>query len=99
MLNQLLYLEDVKDLGKIYEYSFHSWEGIQADKYQDELYNAMEQICNNSEIGIRYDQSKISYRKFLVNRHLLFYKVNTKDCIIVRILHERMDLLFELDSD
>ena len=98
MLNLLLSPEAIKDLEKIYEYSFYSWGERRADKYQDNLYNGFKQICNHAEIGIGYDYSEIDYRKFLVNRHLIFYRFGVKDCIIVRILHERMDLLFELEQ-
>ena len=60
--------------------SFFNWVETHADKYQDDLFEAMEKICENGEIGVKYK-----------------LQVNLKYPIIVRILHECLDLLIELD--
>jgi len=81
-----------RDLEKIYEYTFVGWGADQADKYQDELYNACNLICNDKELGKEYNESKFPYRVLHINRHLIFYRSEKKYIIIIRILHERMKL-------
>ena len=97
MLNLFISPEAERDLETIYEYTFYTWSQDQADKYQDELFEAMNQILLNGKIGIRYSHADLDYRKFSINKHLLFYKVVQSNCIIVRVLHERMNLSFELE--
>ena len=31
-----------------------NWDETQANKYQDDLFEAMEKICENGEIGVKY---------------------------------------------
>jgi len=97
MLNLFISPEAERDLEIIYEYTFYTWGQDQADKYQDDLFEAMNQIQLNGKIGIRYPHADLDYRKFSINKHLLFYKVVQSNCIIVRVLHERMNLSFELE--
>ncbi len=92
MHNLLLSPKAEVDLEKIYEYTFTSWNERQADKYQDELFEGMNTIKLNVEIGEIYPYAKIPYRKFNVRRHIIFYRLENKNCIVVRVLHESMDL-------
>ena len=93
MLELFLSPEAEKDLEKIYIYTFEKWGLKQADYYQDQLFDCMCQVCNNPHIGRVYEHSKYRYRRLTINKHLIFYR-STKDqkCIVVRILHERMDM-------
>jgi len=91
--------EAESDLERIYEYTFLKWNEKQADKYQDSLYDGMQTILSITEIGELYTYAKINYRKFQINKHLIFYTVEKMDCIVVRILHERMNLNANLRSD
>ena len=86
----------VKDLESTYEFTFTSWRNHQAEKYQDELYDAMITICQNPQIGSIYYFKKGNYRKLNANRHLIFYRQTNVEIVIVRILHERMDLNLNL---
>ena len=87
-----------QDLSEIFEYTFHKWGIIQAEKYQDELFNSMQLILENKEIGKAYPYFKREYRKLHINRHLIFYKIESKNCIIVRILHDSVDIRKQLKT-
>jgi len=80
------------DLETIYEYTYYKWSEKQADKYQDEINEGFKKIIANNDIGEYYKYSKLGYQKFQVNRHLIFYRVEGFNLIVVRILHERMNL-------
>ncbi len=92
-MNKLLITPQAElDLESIYEYTFFMWGAAQADKYQDDLFDGMQRILTNRNLGERYEFSNLNYRNLSVNRHLIFYRIESKMYIIVRILHERTDL-------
>jgi len=93
----LLKPEAINDLESIYQFSFDTWGRVQAEKYQDELFDLMNNILENPEIGKLYYYKEGNYRNLHVNRHLIFYRIDEKYCIVVRILHERMELRNKLD--
>jgi len=44
------------------------------------------------QLGKEYPHAEMSYQKLHVKRHLIFYRIENKTCIIIRILHDRMDI-------
>jgi len=92
MLELLLTPKAEHDLEKIFQFTMNSWGLKQAEKYQDELYAGMQLILENVFIGKIYSHSELHYRKFHINRHLIFYRIDENVCVVVRILHDRMDL-------
>lgn len=84
--------EAIRDLEKIFLYTADQWSIKQAIKYQDEFNLAFNEIVKLPSIGKKYYFRKGNYRKQKVGKHLIFYKLKTDECLVVRILHERMDL-------
>ena len=80
------------DLEDIFEYSYQKWGVSQADKYQNFLFDGMNSILENPEIGAIYPFKSGGYRKLNINKHLIFYIVSSSSILIIRILHERIDL-------
>ena len=85
-----------QDLTEIYNYTFNERGITQADKYQDELYHGMEAILNNSQLGKLYPYLDKKYSILYVNRHLIFYRIEENKCLVIRILHDRMNLRLHL---
>ena len=81
-----------QDLEEIYLHTFSTWGIKQADRYQDELYHAMQLILKDHDLGRRYPHSSFEYRQLHINRHLIFYRIEENHCIVIRILHDRMNL-------
>ncbi len=98
MLSLKLAPQAIVDLEEIYEYTYFNWGVRQAERYQDDLYDSMFKISKNDSLGVSYYFTKGNYRKLKVNRHLIFYRTTKEDCVIVRILHERMDLDMNLSK-
>jgi len=92
MLKLLLKPQAVKDLEDIFEYTAKTWSIVQAEKYQDLLFESMNTILSSPKIGSKYFSTKSEYRKLNSNKHIIFYRVEGDDCIVIRILHERMDI-------
>ena len=98
MLDLLLTPKARLDLEEIYEYSFRVWGVTQADLYQDQLFHFMQLICKNPFLGTNYSYSSIAYRKLTANKHLIFYRLEKSSIIVVRILHEKMDILPQIEK-
>ena len=79
------------DLIGIWQYSFEQWDGAQADRYLDELDEAIQLLTSNTELGVNRDFVRRGYRALFVNRHAIYYTATDAEIYVVRVLHERMD--------
>lgn len=87
----------VQDLTDIWSYTFDNWSEQQADFYYQQLVEAFESVTSNQDAGRNYEGITKDLYGFKVNRHIIFYRVITKELVeITRILHERMDLKSKL---
>jgi toxin ParE1/3/4 len=83
----------VKDLAKIWDYTFEIWSEKQADNYYQSLISNCQEIADNPDLGKNSGGITQSLLGWKVNLHVIFYRPVNKDYIeITRILHERMDL-------
>ena len=88
----------VQDLTDIWNYTFDNWSEQQADVYYQQLVNGFEMITSNQNIGRNYDGVIKGLYGFKVNRHIIFYRVITKELVeVTRILHEQMELKTKLE--
>lgn len=93
MANYFLTNKAVEDLSKIYEYTFDLWSENQADKYYEELIYFCQLLADNPLIGRNYSEVNSDFYGFVANKHIIFYRILTKDEIeITRILGAEMDL-------
>lgn len=83
----------VDDLTKIYEYTYEFWSENQAEKYYDEIMNYCQLLAENPNIGKKYQEIKSELYGFVVNRHIIFYRIlGNLEIEVVRILGAEMDL-------
>ena len=83
----------VEDLADIWNYTFEEWSEKQADTYYDMLIANCKRIAENPSLGKNYDGIVENLFGLRTNRHIIFYRLITKNEIeVTRILHERMDL-------
>lgn len=83
----------VDDLSKIWNYTYEVWSENQADKYYELLIEACQEISRTPDIGKNYDDIEMNVLGFRVGKHIIFYQhIEAKQILILRILHERMDL-------
>lgn len=80
-----------EDLKKVWRYSFEQWGMEKADCYLLEIDKAMNTIAQNPQIGFSCDYIRAGYRQYSVNKHMIFYKIQTGKISIIRVLHESMD--------
>ena len=88
----------IRDLSKIWDYTFEVWSEKQADNYYDNIILVCHEIANNEHKSKNYESIKDNLYGVKSNRHVIFYRKITEDYIeIARILHERMDFKQKLN--
>jgi toxin ParE1/3/4 len=80
------------DLEEIWLYTSKIWSKQQANKYYEEIFKVINEICNNSGIGESIDFVKKGHRRINVKSHIIFYKIASEIIYIDRILHHNMDI-------
>lgn len=82
-----------KDLYNIWNYTVDVWSEIQADKYVEQLIDAINKIASKPETtGQSYEFVRKGYRGFHSGKHIIFFKILQNGMArIIRILHENMD--------
>ncbi|WP_419868431.1 type II toxin-antitoxin system RelE/ParE family toxin [Chryseobacterium sp. CT-SW4] len=90
----------VIDLEKIWLYTFEIWSQEQADHYFNLLISEIEYLSKNPKSGKDYNEVRKGYFCSRVKLHFIFYRINFKNnkIEIVRILHQKMDILSRLDE-
>ena len=79
------------DLEDIFKYTTQTWSKFLAVKYQKELFDYMNLLCELPTMGRIYPFGHKEFRKFSANKHIIFYRIENQQIIVVRILHSRMD--------
>lgn len=84
----------VEDLSSIWDYTFTQWSESQADEYYAMLISACNRLLYPSEISNRsYDEISEGLLGVKAGHHLIFYNIlENDDVMIIRILHEKMDI-------
>jgi toxin ParE1/3/4 len=86
----------IADLEEIWDYTVGTWGEEQAESYLRLINQSFRNIVDNPSIGRSCDVIRKGYRKRGVGRHVIFYRTVDGDVDVVRILHERMDVMRHL---
>jgi toxin ParE1/3/4 len=68
-----------------------------ADSYMQELNKGIKTLLDNPQIGFSCDYIRNGYRQYNINKHMIFYKIQSDKIVIIRILHESMDYKINLN--
>ncbi len=79
------------DLIDIITYTKQKFGSNQTKKYLLEINSVVESLINNPYLGKRRLDILPDIYTFPVGAHLIFYKLDDKQLLIVRILHESRD--------
>ena len=88
----------VADLSDIWNYTFDAWSEKQADKYYLMLLNTCKEVAKKPELGKKYASVHPALLGYKADQHIIFYTAAEKEIVIVRILHNRMDLKSRLND-
>lgn len=84
----------VEDLTAIWKYTAINWSRTQADRYYNMLIDACRGIMSDRSVASRsYESIAYGLSGLRAGRHIVFYRIQADgDILVIRILHERMDL-------
>lgn len=88
----------VEDLRSIARYTEKTWGRDQRNAYLSKLDASLHTIAGEPQIGLACDEIRKGYRKLHVGRHLIFYRHADTQIDIIRILHDRMDVVTHLSE-
>ena len=80
-----------QDLVDIWIYTAEQWSFDQADSYSEELVVSLNRLIKHPQLGLARDDLRSGYRALTVNQHIAFYKVETDNIQIIRVLHKSVD--------
>lgn len=91
----------VEDLTNIWEYTVDAWSERQADDYYNMLIVSCQKIAENPQLfGLKYEEIAEGLYGYRANKHIIFYRILTGgDILIIRIMHQRMDLKHRMLKD
>ena len=79
------------DLEDIWKYTARQWGIEQADRYVDVLIAAFHALSKTPRAAPACDHIRRGYRRQIVERHMIYFRVTDYGIAVVRILHDRMD--------
>ena len=86
------------DIGQIANYTIECHGIGQARHYRDTMTVCFEFLGENPGVGRKIDDILAGYRCFHHQSRVVFYTVDGPDILIVRVLHNRMDVTQHLYS-
>ena len=91
----------VEDLSNIWEYTVDTWSERQADDYYNMLIASCQKITENPLLfGLKYEEIAEGLHGYRANKHIIFYRILADgDILVIRILHQRMDLKHRMLED
>jgi toxin ParE1/3/4 len=90
-----LALADLRSIGR---YTQMNWGREQRNRYLAKLDECFHLLAEKPLRGVSCDDLRSGYRKYLVGRHIVFYREAQVGIEIIRILHASMDVESNLDD-
>ncbi|MCP3729396.1 type II toxin-antitoxin system RelE/ParE family toxin [Sphingomonas sp. MG17] len=92
MLNLEIRPKARADLRDIVAYSAIQWGRAAAKRYVDAIADKFEQIRSTAFAGSDQSQLSAGLHRWRSGSHHIYYRVTDEAILIVRVLHERMDV-------
>jgi len=80
-----------RDYENILLYTLREWGEDQEAVYAAALDRAFVAIGNYPQLGRERNDLRLGYRTYLVEQHVIYYRLTDTTIIILRILHHRAD--------
>lgn len=87
-----------QDLKNIFSYTIHTWGKPQAQKYSEQLKQHVKKIAQNAAFCKPVLHGQRNLKQSTVGRHLIISEQTEDKLLIVRILHEAMDIPRHISS-
>lgn len=80
-----------RDLEAIWTFTVQQWGIGQANRYIDFLAAAFAELAQSPMTAPACDHVRPGYRRWSVERHMIYFRVTSYGIAVVRVLHDRMD--------
>ncbi|CAM8657152.1 ParE Plasmid stabilization system protein [Burkholderiales bacterium] len=80
-----------RDLEGIWIYTAQQWGVEQADRYIDLLTASYTDLAGSPMTAPSCEHIRVGYRRWRVERHMIYFRVTEYGIVVVRVLHDRMD--------
>ena len=80
------------DVDEIADYTIGQFGIKQARRYRDGLETCFQALAENPKLGRSAEQLAPELRRFEHQSHIVFYRPEDWGVLIVRVLHEKMDV-------
>lgn len=81
----------ISDLNGIWDYTAEEWGPDQADQYTDDIQDTCRSLAQGEKRGRTVDV-RDGYLKYAVGRHFVLFRMSGAEIVVVRILHQSMDV-------
>jgi len=81
-----------RDLRLIGKYTLRAWGSVQKKKYLGQIKHGFKLISENPEIGRPRGDIDTGLMSYPIQKHKVFYRTTKHELIVVRVLHESMDV-------
>lgn len=82
-----------RDLEGIWRHTAKEWGIAQAHRYTDKLTATFAELAEAPKTAPACDHIRPGYRRRNVERHVIYFRITGHGIAVVRILHDRMDVL------
>jgi toxin ParE1/3/4 len=82
-----------RDLDGVWVYTASTWGAEQADRYVDLLTTRMAWLSKNEVLWHKRDDIRADLFSYSEGRHVIFFEASTDTLSVIRVLHERMDVI------
>lgn len=81
----------ISDIDEIWDYTFETWGVDQAERYTLEIRTICHDLALGQKLG-RQVKERSGYFRYTVGRHLIFFKERDEGILVMRVLHQNMDV-------
>lgn len=79
------------DLETIWINTCQEWSIKQAEHYIDRITEVFAELAQSPKIASACDHIRPGYRRYIAERHVIYFRITSYGIAVVRILHDRMD--------
>jgi toxin ParE1/3/4 len=87
-----------RDLREIWRYTAATWGDHQADRYLRDLERAMRQAARDPDRAPFAPELGPGLHRLTFERHRIFFRVESDDLVVIRVLHDQMDFARHLQD-
>lgn len=81
-----------RDLGRIWDYTVETWGRGQARRYLREMQQLCTDLAADRLAGRAADEIRPGCRKVACGAHMIYFRREVDRLVVVRILHQSMDV-------